>query len=281
MSIKTKKRNKRRLGANQRRRSIEVRGERLRVARVHGLRITVMVLVVAALAAGTLPAVRLARRVREKMVNSRFVVVNEIAVRGNSRVTRADILALADVQKGTSLLQLSPSHIAGALKANPWIEQASVRRVLGGTLRIVVGERTPEALVSCGAVYLMDRHGVLLEPRLNADYDLVLVSGLRDTVDAQGIRRLHPSDLERYRTLRDNARPGSREWARHLGQIHFEEQGIVRLTLRGYPVSVVMSTHDAHRRMEQLWHLAATETVQSFAGITHINLSYQNLAYVY
>jgi cell division protein FtsQ len=64
---------------------------------------------------------------------------------------------------------------------SPWVEDAALRRVLPGTVDVVIAERQPMGIGRIGhALYLLDRHGGVIDefgPN-HAEFDLPLIDGL-------------------------------------------------------------------------------------------------------
>ena len=109
------------------------------------------------------------------------LVVTRITVAGNARMARGEVLALLDGARGTSMLAASLDEWREKLLAAPWVADASIRRVLPGTLAVVISERQPMGIGRFGdALYLIDRHGTIIDefgPRY-AEFDLPIVDGL-------------------------------------------------------------------------------------------------------
>src|SRR5437870_13585717 len=67
------------------------------------------------------------------------------------------------------------------LEQIPWIESATVERILSNRIRIELTERTPIAFVRNGdEVALIDPHGVILDRPRDADFQLPIVSGVSE-----------------------------------------------------------------------------------------------------
>ena len=109
------------------------------------------------------------------------LVVTRITVEGNARMSRGEVLALLDGARGTSMLAASLDEWREKLLAAPWVADASIRRVLPGTLAVVISERQPMGIGRFGdALYLIDRRGTIIDefgPRY-AEFDLPIVDGL-------------------------------------------------------------------------------------------------------
>jgi cell division protein FtsQ len=104
----------------------------------------------------------------------RFAIAT-IEVHGNRTLTADEIRGLMTARIGDNLFLADTHAEAAALRAEPWIASADVRRELPDTLVVEIGERTAAAVVAIeGATYLADERGV---PFRRAD-DGVAVDGL-------------------------------------------------------------------------------------------------------
>ena len=80
--------------------------------------------------------------------------VKEVQVAGASRLTTESVLASAGIPAGATLPKLPKRQILDRLRENPWVAEASLSRALPGTVRIVIVERKPIALVDAGGAEL-------------------------------------------------------------------------------------------------------------------------------
>ncbi len=131
------------------------------------------------------------------------LAVREIVVEGTAATTPESVRAVLHDYFGRNLVELSLDEVAAAATKDPWVRQASVKRILPGTLRVTVSERTPGALALLGgSVYVVDDGGVVMGPAgPELPYDLPLLVGLdayrgkdREATLARGIDlllRLH------------------------------------------------------------------------------------------
>jgi len=88
--------------------------------------------------------------------------ITNVAVRGNSQVGTAEIVASLDLRPGTSILEPDLTELRRRVLANPWIREARVVRRLPLTLEVVVWERTPEVLLVAERSYVAGGDGVIL-----------------------------------------------------------------------------------------------------------------------
>ena len=107
--------------------------------------------------------------------------IEKIAVKGNERVSKAEVARVLDGLVGQSLVWTDLNRWRGRLMQSPWIRDVAMRRSLPSTIEVFVSERTPMSLARIhGELFLMDEHGVILDrngPQYR-NFDLPIVDGL-------------------------------------------------------------------------------------------------------
>jgi cell division protein FtsQ len=129
----------------------------------------------------------------------RFRIASPAAIQtmGNSQLTRADLLSVFGGDVGHNLFSVPLAKRRAALEQIPWVERATVMRILPNQLRVSVIERTPIAFVQeHGRIELADVNGVLLDmsPKDLAakHYSFLVVSGINPADPlAQRSLRMH------------------------------------------------------------------------------------------
>lgn len=131
------------------------------------------------------------------------LAVREIVVFGTARTTPDAVRAELQPYLGRNLVELALDEVAKTATRDPWVKEASVKRILPGTLHVAVTERTPGALaLVSGLVYVVDDGGFMMGPAgPDLPYDLPLLVGLdgrqgkdREAALARGVAflmRLH------------------------------------------------------------------------------------------
>ncbi len=99
-------------------------------------------------------------------LSSHLFRLQEVEVRGNTRLTRAAILRQAALPEGAYLWALSPRRITQRLQGLREVRSAAVSLALPGRVLLEVNERHPVILVSGnrGTWFEADAEGVLLGP---------------------------------------------------------------------------------------------------------------------
>ena len=81
--------------------------------------------------------------------------------------------------RGQSVLRIPLDERRRQLEALPWVEQATVRRVLPNRIEVEIAERTPVAFLrESSDLALVDVHGVILERPLEGNFHFPVVTGI-------------------------------------------------------------------------------------------------------
>ncbi|NNE68727.1 MAG: FtsQ-type POTRA domain-containing protein [Rhodothermales bacterium] len=109
--------------------------------------------------------------------------VEAITVRGAVHADSSQIVALAGVEVGTALMDVSPEFLADRVRRHPWVQAASASRQPTGTLVINVREREPVALaLDARGVpdYYLDAAGYRMPAVPGPVVDVPIVRGVRE-----------------------------------------------------------------------------------------------------
>jgi cell division protein FtsQ len=105
----------------------------------------------------------------------------QIELTGNHVVTREAVLRPFAQDRNLSVLQIPLDLRRSQLEQIPWVESASVRRILPNRIRVELTERTPVAFARNGnEVELIDPHGVILDRPRDMDFQFPVVTGVSD-----------------------------------------------------------------------------------------------------
>lgn len=135
-------------------------------------------LLLAVLALGVVAVRRLMQR------DERFLLPGAAAIEtaGNQHLSREELVNVLADDVGRNIFNLGLDRQRAALERLPWVERATVMRLLPDRLRVLVIERTPIAFArEKGSIGLVDAHGVLLDLRQPAgggSYSFPVVTGI-------------------------------------------------------------------------------------------------------
>jgi cell division protein FtsQ len=136
---------------------------------------------------------------------------DQIEVTGNHIVAREEILKLFVQDRNRSVLRVPLDARRAEIQQLPWVEEASVQRILPNRLRVFITERTPVAFFRNGSeLTLIDGQGVLLDRPAGEDFHFPIITGLSEAVPREDREKRVETYLEFMKDV-DLVRPGSSE----------------------------------------------------------------------
>jgi cell division protein FtsQ len=133
---------------------------------------------------------------------------SSIQITGNQHLTRPQLLSVFGDDVDRNLLTVSLEDRRKELEQLPWVEHATVMRLLPNKLRVAIVERTPVAFVRQGSrISLVDKSGVLLDISPDAPaanhYSFPVVTGINQD-DPLSTRAARMDLFERFLTELDS-----------------------------------------------------------------------------
>jgi cell division protein FtsQ len=142
--------------------------------------------------------------VRDLLGNSLGMHIDAVALTGQKRLSREDVLASAGVTERTSLLFFDVAGARTRLEHNPWVAEASVQTLYPDQLQIAITEREAFALWQHDArVFVIAADGTVLEGYTGLHFtNLPLIVGAGAAARAKDFLTL----LDRFPEIRDDVR---------------------------------------------------------------------------
>jgi cell division protein FtsQ len=113
------------------------------------------------------------------VTQTNYFRTHAIEIQGQSRLSKNEILEQAGIKRGDNLLAVNLRVVRKRLLAHPWISKARVAREIPETIRIVVSEHKPLAVVDLGRKFLINRQGRIFKENGQKDpKGLPLVTGI-------------------------------------------------------------------------------------------------------
>lgn len=122
------------------------------------------------------------------LTRSQAFEIRDIEVEGNKNLSTGEVLEVAAVADGTTLLRVDAGETAERLQELSWVADVRVSRSFPSTLRIVIEERVPSVLVDTGVTfwYVDERARVIAESVPTTGGVLPVVRDLPDFVAEPG-----------------------------------------------------------------------------------------------
>ena len=166
-----------------------------------------------------------------------------IEISGNNHLSRPQLLSVfgGDVDRNSLTVPLSARR--AELEALPWVEHATVMRMLPNRVRVSIVERTPVAFVRQGnEIGLVDAHGVLLDLAPEADhaYSFPVVTGIL----AQDPASTRAARMRVYAEFTHDLDSGTEKVSQHLSEVDLSDPDDVKALLPDNGVDVLVHFGD-------------------------------------
>jgi len=195
---------------------------------------------------------------------------------GNSQLTREDLLSVFGSDIGRNVFFIPLTERRSELEHIPWVEHATVMRLLPNQLRVAVRERTPTAFVRVrDQVKLVDAGGVILDmpPAMMAarHFSFPVVAGINpnDPLSTRGPR------MRIYQKFIADLDSGGEKISSDLSEVDLSDPEDVRATLPAGATDMLLHFGDekflTRYRTYQV-HLA--EWQQQYPHLASVDLRY-------
>jgi cell division protein FtsQ len=198
---------------------------------------------------------------------------DRIEVTGTRNISRDQVLDAFGQDISRNLLAIPLAERKAQLETIPWVEAATVMRLLPDGLRVNVRERTPVAVVQLGSrIVLADRNGVLMDmPPGGAKYSFPVIVGMEE---AEPLSK-RAASLRIYLNLLQELDSGGANYSRGVDEVDLSDPEDVRILATDADGSVLLhlgSSHFLERYKLYIAHLQ--EWRQQFQRLDSVDLRY-------
>jgi cell division protein FtsQ len=195
--------------------------------------------------------------VAQLLLASDLFRVDQVAVEGNGRLKKQQVVALSDIEMGVNTFNLDLGLIGRKIEENPWIDNAQVQRIFPRQVMIHIEERQPVAIVNLGYLYYLDKQGEIFKVLDAADnLDYPVVTGF-DYAKAQAHNGEYAQQLRKVVALLSDLNQRKLLSLDQISEVHFEAGGSLSLyTLKG-GVRIKLGTADYGRKLDRLERIYA------------------------
>jgi cell division protein FtsQ len=211
--------------------------------------------------------------------DDRFVIPasSSIEVQGNSHVTRAQLLSIFGEDVERNIFRVSLTERKAELEQLPWVEHATVMRLLPNRLRVSIIERTPVAFVRQGNhIGLVDANGVLLDMPMdvqaNMHYSFPVVTGLAPS-DPLSLRAAR---MKLYARFTNDLDSSGEKISQNLSEVDLSNPEDVRALIPDHGTEVLVhfgedNFLDRYRKFEE--HLPEWRT--QYPHLSSVDMRYE------
>ena len=219
------------------------------------------------------------RGVRD-VLHADALTITRITVSGNSRLSKGEVVALLDGIRGASMLTVDIESWRQKLLSSPWVADATIRRVLPGTVNVVISERQPTGIgrVNDDLYLIDDRGGIIDQYGPNyAELDLPVIDGLAAAPRDSGLVIDEARAALAARVLTAlQARPAL---ARRVSEIDVSDVRDAALILKGDTALVRVGSEQFAERLQSYLDLAPALR-ERVAAIDYVDLRFDERVYV-
>ncbi|HEU4982725.1 MAG TPA: FtsQ-type POTRA domain-containing protein [Acidobacteriaceae bacterium] len=197
---------------------------------------------------------------------------------GNSVLTRDQLLSIFGADIGRNIFYIPMARRRTELERIPWVEHATVMRLLPDQLRVAVRERVPIAFVRVGdQIKLVDAAGVILDmsPAMMASrkFSFPVVSGINPT-DPLSMRAARMQLYQKFIRALDSS---GEHLSANLSEVDLSDPEDVRATVPSNSSDLLLHFGDtnflARYRIYQS-HLSGWR--QQYPNLAGVDLRYEN-----
>ena len=172
---------------------------------------------------------------------------DQVELSGNKIVARESVLKLFLRDRNRSVLQIPLDKRRSELEQLPWVESATVHRILPNRIRVELVERTPIAFARSGnELDLIDAHGVILDRPDGQDWHFPIVSGVSFDLPRDQ-REKHMQNYQDFMKAIDLVRSGSSDQVSEIDLANSRDLRAVMTGLSG-PTDPAGGHHSFWRR---------------------------------
>ena len=184
------------------------------------------------------------RAVRHLALGTSFAL-ETVEVAGTQRTTPAAVVARLQPFVGESLPELDLTELAARVALDPWVREASLKRVFPHTLRVIVTERTPAAwaLVD-GLVHVVDETGFAIGTVGPAGKDLPVLTGLGGLGD-----QARRDALQRGVHALERLRKTTARWIDEVSEMDVSRSDRIGVVTRSPGPLVLLDPEEAERNV--------------------------------
>ncbi|MGI9103706.1 MAG: cell division protein FtsQ/DivIB [Terriglobales bacterium] len=154
---------------------------------------------------------------------------DQLEIAGTHNVTRTQVMEVMGGDIGRNLFFVPLTDRKKQLEDIPWVESASVMRLLPNRLRVEIHERTPIAFVQVRSkILLVDSHGVLMDlpPGGAKKYSFPVITGVGDSEPLS----TRAARMKIFTRLLGELDSGGANYSRSLSEVDLSDPDDVKIT---------------------------------------------------
>lgn len=207
---------------------------------------------------------------------------DSVQTMGNSQLTRAELLSVFGADIGRNIFYVPLARRRAELEQIPWVEHATVMRILPNQLRVAVRERTPVAFVrvvnrSGDQIKLVDGAGVILDmpPLMMAaqHFSFPVVTGI-DPGDPLSTRAARMQLYQKFVAALDSS---GEHLSSNLSEVNLSDPEDVRVTVPMKSSDLLLHFGDTNFLARyRIYQSHLSEWEQQYPQLASVDLRYDS-----
>jgi cell division protein FtsQ len=199
---------------------------------------------------------------------------DNLEIEGVQNVTRAQVMEVFGGDIGRNIFYVPLAERKKQLEEIPWVESATVMRLLPNRIKVQVVERTPVAFVSIGSkVSLIDASGVIMElpPKAGKKYSFPVIVAMEESepLSTRAVR------MKTYMRLVRDLDSGGAHYSQALSEVDLSDPEDVKATVTDPDGTVLIHLGDDQFLQRYKIYLAYVGQWRSqFAKLNSVDLRY-------
>jgi len=201
---------------------------------------------------------------------------DNIEISGVKNSSRAQVMEVARADIGRNIFFVPLEDRRKQLEQIPWVESASVMRLLPNRLAISIRERTPVAFVQVGShISLIDAHGVILGLPANrqSQYSFPVIRGIAETEPLSS----RTAAMKIYNHfIQELDSEGGAQYSAQLSEVDLSDPEDIKITTNDPAGAVLVHLGSSDFLTRYKWYLAnIADWRQKYVNLQSVDLRYE------
>jgi len=166
--------------------------------------------------------------------------VKRVTIEGNRIVETAEITQLIKVPKNTQLQDVDLAAVRRDIMSHHFIKDAVVEKDLPATLRVVIKERVPLAIINSADILYLDEDGVVLPHSMSKQlFDLPVLTGMPDGVSLTPGTMIKHQDIQEALQILATSRLVNKDLYHMISEVRLRNGGDIVLYAAEWGVPII------------------------------------------
>ena len=181
------------------------------------------------------------------------VSVRQVSVEGISVVSKEEVVRLMNLPTNVPMYELDLTAIQRNILTNSFVEHVTVQRDAPSTLRIVIQERKPAAILAANELYYIAGDGTVLPYIASSEtYDIPVISGIDSLNTIKTGQKLISTDLQEALEIITASKLTSENLFHSISEIHLRKGHDLILYSFETGAPIIFGKGDAVKKMVKL-----------------------------